>query len=541
MQREFGETMSNIKSANFDSAGRAVLNESNEISFCPTASLARLLFWLVLSVASAKDSLAVDPGSVAAKLSTSSSNSPYLSIMDGSEATFPVPATVKRTLVTLDDGSKVAVDDISSQIPADAVAKIVLTSDRSTRTGCPLSTSAKGLFAAGDRIAVSDYYVAWFDYTLRDGVGPPTKWPGPDSYPRSGTLAGLWSLDPKAPGSTGAYFADVAGKADPANGICANWPRNELIAGSNSPKGQWYWWDMYSPGLENTMDITQSSDGSATGFFSSVYAQAAAASNFRVTADGVQDSWGDLHYATSSLLTSDRGATTFRSALTGQTGSIKTTFEYIPGERGVAVVWDFSSTVPASVNNVFASLWLCYTGQYPTTNYTHGPNYPLPTDTLGNLYRYGVSNLGVALSGPVEYAGPDTPLAFSWGEKGNTPCSFQKDYPDCHNIDMNAARPNRAPIKAGDWLISSQRSSNDDAGPSWRLTNLAVPNAGSGTQADPIGFPFDRLVTSFESRDLQMSLNIERGPYPKSPSLWFTLSPGVWYRVHYLISPARFY
>jgi hypothetical protein len=353
-----------------------------------------------------------------------SSDIPYVSIMKGSEAVFPVPARVKRTLVTLDDGSKVTVDNISSQIPADIVAKIVLTADRSTKTGCPLSTSAKGLFAAGDRIAVSDYYVAWFDYTLRDGVEPPPKWPGPDAYPRSGTLAGLWSLDPQAPGPTGAYFAHVAGIADPANRICANWPRNELIVGSNSPEGQWYWWDKYSPGLENTMDITQSSDGAATGFFSSVYAQAAAASNFQVTADGVQDSSGDLHYATSSLLTSDRGATTFRSALTGHTGhtgSIKTTFQYIPGERGVAVVWDFSSTAPAGVNNVYASLWLSYTGQYPTTNYTRGPNYPLPTNTFGNLHRYGLSNLGVALSGPVEYAGP---LAFSWEVKGNTPIAL---------------------------------------------------------------------------------------------------------------------
>jgi hypothetical protein len=466
---------------------------------------------------------------------------PYVSIMNGSEAVFPVPARVKRTHVTLDDGSKVTVDNISSQIPADVVAKIVLAADRSTKTGCPFSTPAKGLFAVGDRIVVSDYYVAWFDYTLNDGVEPPAGWAGPSTYPRAGTLAGLWSLNPQTPGPSGAYFAHVAEFANSSKGICSDWPRNELISSSNSPQGQWYWWDKYSPGLQNSMDITESADGSATAYFSGNYAQATAASNFKVTADGTQDSSGNLHYSTSSLLTSNQGTTTFQSALTGETGSIETTFQYIAKEQGVAVLWDFSSTVPTSVNNVFASLWLSYTGQSATTNYPSGHNYPLPTDTFGNLYRHGLSNLGVALSGPVDYAGPDAPLAFRWGAKGNTPCFLQTNYPNCYNIDMNATEPNNAPIRAGDWLVSSQRSANGDAGPSWRLTNVAVPNAGSGARADPIGFPFDRLVTSYESRDLQMSLNITRGPYPTTPPLWFTLTPGVWYRVHYLISPVRFY
>jgi hypothetical protein len=470
-----------------------------------------------------------------------SSRIPYVSIMNGSAVVFPVPAPVKRTHVALDDSSQVTVDNISSQIPADSLAKIVLTADRSTRTGCPFSTRAKGLFAAGDRIVVSDYYLAWFDYTLHNGVEPPAEWPGPYTYPRSGTLAGLWSLDPETPGPTDVYFAHVAGITDRTNGVCPNWPRNELIAGSNSPRGQWYWWDMYSPGLENTMDITESADGSATGFFSSVYAQAAAASNFQVTADGVQDSSGDLHFETSSLLTSNFGATTFRSALTGRTGSIKTTFRYIAGERGVAVVWDFSSTVTASINNVYASLWLSYTGQSATTNYPGGHNYRVPTETFGNLYRYGLSNLGVALSGPVESGGPDTPLAFRWGANGNTPCFLQNTYPNCYNIDMNAAEIGGAPVRAGNWLIACQSSANGDAGPCWRLTNLGVPNEGSGTPADPIRFPFERLVTSYESQDLQMSLCIVRGPYPTTPSRWFTLSPGVWHRVHYLISPVRFY
>jgi hypothetical protein len=71
--------------------------------------------------------------------------------------------------------------------------------------------------------------------------------------------------------------------------------------------------------------------------------------------------------------------------------------------------------------------------------------------------------------------------------------------------------------------------------PRWQFVSLAQPNAGSGTESDPIGFPFDRLGFFYENSDQTYGIGLMRGPYLK-PSQWFILQGSKWYQVHYTLS-----
>ena len=147
------------------------------------------------------------------------------------QAAEPNLSSVHRIQVALDDGSAVTVDN-ASKMPDQKVNDLVLAADRSTQTGSPFTQKAKGLFNRGDRIFVSDYYIAWFDYTIGDGVAPPPRWP---TFSRSGDLAGLWSLDPETQNFRYPYKTiSKLDKEDSSKNISWNWARNELIPGSNS-------------------------------------------------------------------------------------------------------------------------------------------------------------------------------------------------------------------------------------------------------------------------------------------------------------------
>ena len=419
-----------------------------------------------------------------------------------------------RISVRLDDGSQVTVDNIS-RLTSDTVQNVVLAADRSTQTGCPFDKAVKGLIRAGDRVVVTDTYLAWFDFSLGDGVAPPAGWIGPSTYSRSGALAGLWTLDRAS--TSEAPFLHFAGADDPSNGICWNWPRNELIPGSASPSGQLYWWDVYAPPLEHTIAVSESADGSRWDFFSSVYAQGAADSGFSVSTDGAQPD-GKIHYATQSSMTSWHGATEFASATQpGVSGSIRSTLEYICGASGIDVVWKFSPSIDASANNLYAALWLSYAGQNPTTC---GEPYPLPSTALGAQYGCATSSLPVQAS-----AGRGSP--------GKTACFDSKYAQPCqgYNLDLNAAKGS-GPIPASAWIETTQLN-----GPTWRMRNRIAPNSGDGTLQQPLGFPFDRFVTSYENSDQTISMSLVRGPYPSDPTKWYTLSAGRWYGVHYTLSP----
>lgn len=128
-------------------------------------------------------------------------------------AAAPLASAATRLTVALDAGATVTVDNISTMSEA-TVRSLVLAADRSTQDGCPYAApDRKGLIRSGDRVVVSDRYIAWLDVTSTDGVSFPSGFPS--KYTRSGELAGYWTLDPATQGFKFLVSADAR--------HCANW------------------------------------------------------------------------------------------------------------------------------------------------------------------------------------------------------------------------------------------------------------------------------------------------------------------------------
>jgi uncharacterized protein DUF4214 len=338
----------------------------------------------------------------------------FLVILAPSPASALMPAMpVTRFSVGLDDGSVVTVDTIS-HYPLATVATMVITADRSTQTGCPFSERKKGLISAGDRVFVSDYYIAWFDYTVADGVPTPVGWSA-STFARSGSLAGLWTLNPSSAGPTGVYFKNVAGFTNATYGICFNWPRNELEPGSYSPTGEMNWWDKYSPPNENAIGVAYSGsvvgpNGSSGIHLMSVNSgQASSASGFTQIEDGIQDSSMAVHYEIEEYMVDEvYGVITFASS-TGNTAYLLTNFSYVANQAGITALWNFYPVGGnASVTNLYSALWQSYTylqdaSPYSADSTTCGNGAPQPV-----LYT-----LPVATNEPVSRQNPaNNPLPY---------------------------------------------------------------------------------------------------------------------------------
>jgi len=409
---------------------------------------------------------------------------------------------VNRSQMVMDDGTYITVDN-ASHIPNGVVQSLVLASDRGTKTGCPYNMAKKGLFKSGDRLFVSDYYLAWFDYTLEDGVGAGT-------WSRSGSLAGFWSLDPSTQS-----FRYFYGRDEPGNGICWNWARNELTPGSSSSNGQAYWWDKYAPSLENTIVIPLDYSGSSWDFFSTNYTQSNSGSGFQVVYDGYQDGGNNVHYVTAGLMTSWRGGNQFVNFTNGQTGTVPYSVQYIAGLKDIRVVWRFQPGISLPVNNFYVGMWTGYTGQM--ANICGSSNLPLPSGVLGEeIWKY--TSYGV----PGNMTGSK---AFPFSQA--VPCSgvnVQEGY----SGGPGAVLPYRTTLNVG-----------QDSGFSFfkrrlQLTNLTVP-VGDGSYYNAFGVGFDRIVHNYENYDQQWGVYITRGPYSKWWE-WLNLQGGSWYQVHYAFS-----
>ena len=423
-------------------------------------------------------------------------------------------SSVHRITVSLDDGSTVAVDNASKMSDA-AVGNLALIADRSTRTGSPSTQRAKGFFATGDRIFVTDYYLAWFDYTIDDGVPLPPRW---QTYSRSGSLAGLWSLDPSTRTFRYPYSStSMSGKEDSSHNISADWPRNELIPGSDSPEGEDYWWDRYSPPIAHTIVVPLTQDSSRFELLGSEFAQKFPGSRFQMGSDGSQQSDG-IHYGNQFLMTNWRQTEVeFSSLLTGETARIKSSVEYTCHEKYIDVLWRFSPSATVPVSNILVYVWVAYSAQDPETC-TH---FPAPAAEYGfpppqTPYQY-VSTAWNGSTAPATLFPWDTAI----------PCSRK-------NVGIGFV-PSKTPLHAGSSVTIGYSPDMNFNEPRWRFVTLAEPNAGSGTDSDPIGIPFDRLGFYYENSDQTYGIGLMRGPYLK-PSLWLTLEKSKWYQVHYTLS-----
>ncbi len=420
-------------------------------------------------------------------------------------------APVQRINVQLDDGSFITVDN-ASHMPDTIVKNIVLAADRSTKTGCPYRGQQKGLMRGGtdgDRVFVSDYYLAWFDYTVDDSPGTGSKWA------RSGGLAGYWSLNPNT--SNFRYFFSSyspAAELPNANGICWNWSKNELIVGSNSPQGQSYFWDKFAPPLENT--IVFKTSPTQINVFSTVYPQGVSASHFTRGNEGMQNAVG-VHYTTAGFLTSWKGDTSF-TAVDPKTfgnpvqGQINYVLDYVCKEKEIQVVWVYKSTVDVKPENSYIDLWVSYSGLNVSAA-CGAPGSAVPPQVFGapttgvfnsNFYNYVNSSLDYFLidkTGKKVNYKQNIASPFPWDQA--QPCNGKVNVGLMTNKLLVNTIPQGIPLGAS---VSLAATSLFASRPNLMLVNRMTPNLGDGSYAHPIGFPYLQLGVNYENSDQQQGL-----------------------------------
>ena len=444
-------------------------------------------------------------------------------------------APVQRFNVNLDDGSFITVDN-ASHMDNSLVHTLVLAADRSTQTGCPYRGQRKGLMkggADGDRVFVSDFYLAWFDYTLNDGVGSEKKWA------RSGGLAGYWSLNPKTKNFRFFYNKySQAGELPNSDGICWNWSKNELIVGSNSPNGQTYFWDKFAPPLENTFVFKTSPN--EINVFSTVYPQGVGGSHFIRGNEGMQNSAG-VHYTTAGFLTSWKGDTTF-TAINPKTynnpvqGQIHYILDYVCKEKEIQVVWVYKSTEDVTPDNSYVDLWVSYSG-LDRTSTCGSPTYVVPPKVFGgpisrskklNFYNYVSSNIDYFLidsKGKHENFFKNITSTFPWNQ--SEPCNGKV------NVGLMTKKMIINKILQGLPLgasVSIAATEKIASRPNLKLVNRMPANSGDGSLAKPKSFPYLQLGVNYENTDQQqglLMLNSDRGTQ---------LDREKWYMTSYSIS-----
>jgi len=257
---------------------------------------------------------------------------------------------VSRFNRVLDGGSVSVTIDNASSIPDSTVGSLVLTADRSTQEDCCYSTpDHKGLMNNSDRVCVTDYYIAWFDYSITDGItfNNPPYW---INWGRAGALAGFWSLDP----DTNNFRYTRTG---PNN--CPTWARNELVPGSASPNQEQHWWDKYAPPADQVFTIPVGASYYLFGFH---YAQRTSNSLFTMLLDGVEDADG-VHYKNSARMTSwnNNVDVTDDNDGNGISNYVDAEMEYICQPKLIRCIWKLKPKYANVISsNMFAYLWTTY-------------------------------------------------------------------------------------------------------------------------------------------------------------------------------------
>jgi hypothetical protein len=486
--------------------------------------------------------------------------------------------TTGTTTVALDDGSRINVDyadyapvdgSLNSILAPNIIQTLVLAADRSTRTGCPYFASKKGLFRTGDRIFITNKYLAWFDYTLADGIGT-------TSWSRSGGIAGYWSLDPNKSdyaSVTFRHFYDsahsVSSDTPNANGLCWNWARNELIPGSDSPLGGVYWWDAYAPPVEHTIVFQTSSSPSSINLFSTDYPQGASGSQFAEGSKGWWDGVGGTHYTVAGLMTSWHGAVSFTAVNPGNTsqtasGVLHYVLDYDCQENGIQVVWDFSSSVTVIPVNLYVDVWSAYAGLGAwmaaagfNPNETCGADSPEPVPST----EYGVTSDGTPYH-TFNYVQSSLPTHV-YTDAGSTPYPAGSTAPfpwgvagPCNNPGAAGFNPGAItdPIATGLPLSATLAAGNSStltaSAPLLRITNMVDPQqlvcnwpspptvqqaqlnpqSGNCPQNAPAAFPLRQMQLNYEHSDQQQGLILY------STNTGQSLIGGQWYMISYMLS-----
>jgi hypothetical protein len=439
-----------------------------------------------------------------------------------------------RLSVALDGGVQVTVDSLST-FPEATVRSLVLAADRSTQSGCPYDAQTKGLISAGDRVVISDYYIAWIDISPGDGVTYGPNMPAP--YTRSGELAGYWSLDP----STQMFKSFTNQTAS----NCWNWPRNELIPGSASPNGQKFWWDRYAPSSEHTISVVTSFDPNGDSskdqktLFTHNYSQGAANGNWRVTADGQVTADGSVYFQTAGRMASPTNQVDIfdNNDANGIQAVLESELEYYFRSRDILVGWRFSSSADVKADNVYIYYWSAYASnqdmdgtacdvaaddEWPGTTYTNSWFVQSSAPLVPNFATTGQAAFFEFSAG--------APVQLNPGERCSSPYL---------NYDINSwqyANRNNTVVGNGTWLRLGEAPSVLSTSQRFMtyVHQMSNPN-GAGNKTSPIDFQFNRIFASNETHDGQIGFGVASGPYTQRID-YNTLGGGKWYYALHALS-----
>ncbi|MCC6277571.1 MAG: hypothetical protein IT289_06635 [Oligoflexia bacterium] len=466
----------------------------------------------------------------------SPSSSPTTSPSPTASPTPLPPLKVDRFFQDLDDGTVIAVDNWSRMTRAE-IGEIVKRADRSTQTQCPSKQPyKKGLFKQGDRIFVSDYYLAWFDLTTNDGVKYATHPQGPFSldWERSGELAGIWTLDPLKKNFK--YFSKGS--------ECSDWARNELIPGSASPNGEQHWWDKFAPAVEHAMLVESTREPKTNLFIGFHYArQSQGSSKWTQLIDGVLDTDG-VRYKYSGFLTGPIGKVKlFAVDLadgddTVVSHVIESQIEYLMKEKEIISIWKYRALhTDVKAKNIFTYTWNSYAQdmdidaapqQKPYCDQgadqeLDGSQWPSPSLIPEiPLFAKGKKVLAQNWKSLVFPLGAVVPMV--WGD----PCpGFDPPYMN-HDIFTVAT-----PVD-GDWMEWGSDSTLSDSKPIFRYTHLDKAGTGTGSEQDPIHLTPNYMTFSNERRDGTMGGGIQ---FRKD---FIVLKQGQWHEVKFSIQTTRF-
>lgn len=453
-----------------------------------------------------------------------------------------------RIQVALDDGSTVTVDNISTY-PETTVRTLVLAADRSTQDGCPYDApNRKGLIRSGDRVVISNAYVAWLDMTVTDGAG----YPGGDSYARSGALAGYWTLNPQT-----ASFRFLT----PASGSnCWNWPRNELIPGSASPSGQKYWWDRYAPPTEHNIEVIARQGATAAEDRGLLYtangSQLAPNGGWAMDVDGQHNADGSVYFrAKGKMATGVRPGNgsaphhcrNFQVALldactqpngqptveTSASPALHSELEYYFRAQDIMIGWRFKADVTVSARNVFVFQWMAYANGQDMD----GASCAIPP-TSGWADRWPAASFTQSW-----YAQSSAALRPNFATQGSpahsvfaaqTPVKMV-NAPRCnaYNHDINTANAHiqgNNDVVSGTWLRVGESNPPYSANkPFMTFVNLTPSTGGDGSKTAPYPFKWNRMLAWNEAHlDGTLGAGFASGPFAEREK-YTTLLAGKWY------------
>ena len=423
-------------------------------------------------------------------------------------------APTTRFNATLQNGTTVTVDNVS-QWSNDWVGGLVLAADRSTQEDSPYDMPCyKGLMKTGDRVCVTNNYLAWFDSSTGDGVNfaPPYG----NTWTRAGQLTGWWTLDPST-----SYFKYW--KTGP-NGYW-NWAHNELIPGSCSPNQDQHWWDQHGFPLEHTIAVDV---GGTMYFMSYPYTKQTPTSGYTVLADGVVQGDG-VHYKSSAKMAS----WTYNCDVTdgydgnGISNWIDAEVEYVCRPNDIYCRWRFKpNNANVTASNLYIAAWTAYaqdedgtacdvyapTSQWPGTVY----GQPIYNQSSRPLWRNYPSPYGPFPAGTI--------VTMTMGQTCSSPY---------YNVDI-VTNPGWT-VGDGDYIRCGESPSLSSSMPRWQFLNLGVPNSGNGTYDNAYHIQWHDLISWNETHDGTFGFGAGRGPFT-DPADFITLQSGVWYQGEFTLS-----